>query len=46
MIMADDNIKSNLPKKAGIHIGFSNFEIILVAYDGTEISRRALSYAA
>lgn len=28
------------------HIGFPSFERILVAYDGTQMSKRALSYAA
>ena len=44
--MAQDNLESNSPKKTDVHIGFPNFERILVAYDGREMSKRALSYAA
>ena len=44
--MAQDNVESNSPKKTDVHIGFPNFERILVAYDGREMSKRALSYAA
>jgi nucleotide-binding universal stress UspA family protein len=44
--MAEDNVESNSPKKSDVHIGFANFERILVAYDGTEMSKSALSYAA
>jgi nucleotide-binding universal stress UspA family protein len=44
--MAEDSVESNSPKKSDEHIGFANFDRILVAYDGTEMSKRALSYAA
>jgi nucleotide-binding universal stress UspA family protein len=42
MIMAEENVESTSPE----HSGFPSFEKILVAYDETEISKRALSYAA
>ena len=44
--MAEDNIESKSHKTTDVHVGFPNFERILVAYDGMEISKRALSYAA
>jgi nucleotide-binding universal stress UspA family protein len=46
MIMSQDNVESKSPNKNEIHIIFPNFGRILVAYDRTEISKRALSYAA
>jgi hypothetical protein len=42
MIMAEDNVESTSP----VHSGFPSFGRILVAYDGMEMSKRALSYAA
>ncbi|HZH38615.1 MAG TPA: universal stress protein, partial [Bacillales bacterium] len=47
----DDTIKQEFgstqepSKNSHIPIGFPSFERILVAYDGSEISKRALSYA-
>jgi nucleotide-binding universal stress UspA family protein len=46
MMMAEDNIETNSPKTTDVHIGIPNFERILLAYDGTEMSKRALGYAA
>jgi nucleotide-binding universal stress UspA family protein len=43
--MSDDNIESNT-KETDVRIGFLGFKRILVAYDGMEMSKRALSYAA
>ena len=40
--MPEQNIESTSPE----HSGFPSFEKILVAYDGTELSKRAVSYAA
>ena len=40
--MPEENIESTSPE----HSGFPSFEKILVAYDGTELSKRAVSYAA
>src|ERR687888_968926 len=45
MIMAENNVKSDT-KKTDVHIGFPTFNRILVAYDGMEMSKKALSYAA
>ncbi len=45
MLMYDDNIESNM-KETDVHTGFPGFKRILVAYDGMEMSNRALSYAA
>src|ERR671938_1393049 len=45
MIMSEDNVESNT-KETEIHTGFQGFKRILVAYDGMEMSKRALSYAA
>jgi nucleotide-binding universal stress UspA family protein len=42
MIMGEENVESISPE----HSGCPSFEKILVAYDETEISKRALSYAA
>ena len=39
--MPEENVESTSPE----HSGFPSFEKILVAYDGTELSKRALSYA-
>ena len=41
-IMSEESVESI----STIHSGIPSFERILVAYDGTEISKRALSYAA
>jgi nucleotide-binding universal stress UspA family protein len=41
--MAEDSVES---KKPDVYTGFMGFKRILVAYDGMEISKRALSYAA
>ena len=46
MIMAEHKLESNSPKRTDVHIGFPKIERILVAYDGKEMSKRALSYAA
>src|SRR5918911_4859545 len=42
MIMSKESVEST----STMHSGIPSFERILVAYDGTEISKRALSYAA
>src|SRR5918911_2801482 len=42
MIMSEESVEST----STMHSDIPSFERILVAYDGTEISKRALSYAA
>ncbi|MBV9178581.1 MAG: universal stress protein [Nitrososphaeraceae archaeon] len=43
--MAEHNV-GNDTKKTDVHIGFPSFNKIFVAYDGMEMSKKALNYAA
>jgi nucleotide-binding universal stress UspA family protein len=42
----EQNIQSPIPHHHHISNGIPSFKLILVAYDGTEISKRALEYAS
>lgn len=44
--MSKDNVENKSSKRTAVNMSFPRFKRILIAYDGMEMSKRALSYAA
>lgn len=44
--MSKDNVENKSSKGTAVNMSFPSFKRILIAYDGMEMSKRALSYAA